>query len=226
MADLPNNYKKFQNSKIKAVMHKDLLSQNNWLEEVEQLFNSGIFLKKGNTAQVVKAQNNNHNILIKKYKYKNTLHSLRQAPRKKRAERCWSAGLKLQEIGICTPTPLGYISKYRYGLFAGAYLLTEFVENEYLHKYFENSTRTKEQLQQTAKLVTDIFTILEQNYIVHGDLKCSNILIHNHKPVIIDLDSIKLYNKLSYQRRKTKDRNRFHRELQKFPHLQIFFAVS
>lgn len=217
------SYEKRRTAHCEIVIQKDFFATDDWLGELRELFANGTVIKKGNTAKVVRVTHNNQQVLIKKYKVKNLWHSLRHSGRTNRAKKSWQSAFKLQKCGIPTPTPLGYVSEYKYGLFGGAYLITEYIENQYLHKYF-TTLQDKEQLQKTAKLTQNIFDVLQKNYIVHGDCKCMNILVHNHKPILIDLDSIKFYGYLGFQRRKNKDRKRFRHELHRFPHLQEFFG--
>lgn len=220
-----SNYKTIRTKSYKMVAQQNFFSQqSDWLYELKNLFKSGTFLKRGNTAEVVKAKHQDKEILIKKYKYKNLLHSIRQSPRIPRPQRCWLAGLRLQEYKIPTPKPLGYIAEYKNGLFGGGYLITEYFENEYLHEFFKQRKQSNEVLRQVAKETIEIFCLLEKAKIVHGDMKCTNILIVNNHPVVIDLDSIRFCNSISYLRRKNKDRKRFQREIHRFPYLQDFFG--
>ncbi|BBM81752.1 lipopolysaccharide kinase InaA family protein [Candidatus Uabimicrobium amorphum] len=219
--DLP--YEKRREKNVKIVIQKNFFSSDDWLGELKKIFADGVMIKKGNTTEVVRANHNHRQILIKKYKYKNFWHSLRHSGRQNRAIKCWHSALKFKEYGIPTPLPLGHISEYKHGLFYGAYLITEYVESQFLYQYFD-TPHEKERLIETAQHVKNIFALFDKHYIVHGDCKCTNILIHNHKPMLIDLDSTKFYGYIGFQRRKHKDRKRFRHEVSRFPSLQEFFS--
>ena len=61
--------------------------------------------------------------------------------------------------------------------------------------------------------------------ITHGDMKATNIILHNEQAVFVDLDSVRLHYKMSkFNQAKSKDIKRFMKNWQSMPRLKAIFA--
>jgi len=61
-------------------------------------------------------------------------------------------------------------------------------------------------------------------FITHGDLKTTNLIISNHLPTFIDLDSMQQHSKnVAFYKAKKKDINRFLKNWENDPVNSVFF---
>lgn len=152
-------------------------------------------LKNGNTCTVGKVRVQENEIVIKRYNIKNCWHALRRCLQPTRAAISWRNAHYLQMAGVQTPTPIALIEK-RFGFLRGrAYFIADYVNGPGLDDYINQK---KQHGQDWKTLAADVILLLADLYSLqlwHGDLKASNILVVNDKPILIDLDSMKQFNK-------------------------------
>lgn len=147
-------------------------------------------LKNGNTCTVWAATVGGLELVIKRYNIKNIWHGLKLRLLSGRGERSWLNGYRMIFYGVPTPNPVALL-KRRSGLFPTAYLLTERVQAVSAREWFQNQNISMEDKNGMADQIARILQILQQQRIVHGDLKASNILIADEKPMVIDLDAMR-----------------------------------
>ena len=152
---------------------------------------NAVFLKKGRTATLVRAEINNRPLVIKRYNIKNISHALRRCLRPSRALHCWQHARALETAGIATAKPLACIEKRFLGLTSTAWLLMEYIEGETLADFFAHYTRNDPVYICVAERVKTLLLNLSELGFSHGDLKATNIIIRNGEPVLIDLDGMK-----------------------------------
>jgi serine/threonine-protein kinase RIO1 len=121
---------------------------------------------------------------------KNFWHGLKLKLLSGRGERSWVNGHRLLFYGVPTPAPVALLER-RSGLFPTVYLLAERVQSVSAREWFHNRNISVEDKNNMADQIAGIFHIMQQQKIIHGDLKASNILIADGKPMIIDLDAMR-----------------------------------
>ena len=180
----------------RGVFARELFSEQNpkdFIATIDKQMETGQVLKNGNTSFVSRIQLNGHDVVVKRYNHKGLWHSLRHTLKSSRAKKCWLFGHRLNEFGITTAKPLAFLEQRQLGLMRQSYILNEFIDGQNIKDYFDCSntsdTVKKEVSQKIRKMLDDLVCFR----MTHGDLKPSNILIHQDNPVLIDLDSMKLH---------------------------------
>ncbi len=147
-------------------------------------------LKKGNSTTVAKIKLDDRWFVVKRYNMKNFRHWLRRCLRVTRAVKCWQRAHMLRVAGIATAKPVACIEKRFFGLRGRSYFVMEHVEGIDLEHYFDAYDSTEPRFARLAARVTTLLKNLSELRLSHGDLKASNFLIENEKPMLIDLDGM------------------------------------
>src|SRR6185312_3962136 len=112
--------------------------------------------------------------------------------RSSRAAISWRNAQRLSMIDIPTAKPVAMLEK-RFGpLRSTSYFINEYVAGKSLQDYFRETNSLEEQLY-VSKRITDLFNSLIGIQVSHGDLKATNILIASSKPILLDLDAMRLH---------------------------------
>lgn len=192
----------------------------------EKLFNkeSNVILKQGRSNTVIKTTIGNQDFVIKRYNLKNKWHFLRRAFRPTRAYSAWKIANKLALFGVPTAHPVAFLEKRCLNLRSVSYSVLEYVPGMHANEFF--STRATDD-ENTTTLVISMVALLKhlaQLKITHGDLKLTNFLIHNNKPVLIDLDgSIEHHANYAFNFIYRKEIKRFLKNFIDMPYLQDEF---
>jgi tRNA A-37 threonylcarbamoyl transferase component Bud32 len=156
------------------------------LLDPDQSMDGGIYLKRGNTATVARADINGQAKVIKRYNIKDWRHQLSRCWRPSRGWRSWHNAHYLLFNGLQTPQPLALIEE-RFGPLRGrAFFICDYVAGTALKTVLQ--TADPEQRQQ---LTADFAGILRRYYqagISHGDMKADNFIVTPSGITIIDLD--------------------------------------
>jgi tRNA A-37 threonylcarbamoyl transferase component Bud32 len=180
-----------------------------FIEQVDTLMDNGRVLKRGGTCYVSCVKWNGKKIVVKRYNHRGIIHSLRHTIRKSRARRGWLNGHRLIMLNIATPRPLAYIERRRSKLVWKSYLVTEYVDGQNLHNFLRDDTVTEQQRSKAIDQIGKVLTRLGEHKITHNDLKQSNILITKDRPVLTDLDAMRVHKcKWSYKIYHIKDATR------------------
>jgi tRNA A-37 threonylcarbamoyl transferase component Bud32 len=164
-----------------------------FLEQIDKLMEKGDWLKQGNTSGVSRLRQNGRDICIKRYNHKGLFHSLRHTIKGSRARKSWLYGHRLMMLGIATPKPLAYIERRKGPLVWKSYLVTEYVNGQNLHHFLRDKTVDKERCSMIVRQILEMLERMQENGIIHRDLKQTNILITANGPVLTDLDAIKTH---------------------------------
>ena len=140
-------------------------------------------MKDGDSTTVIKLNLDGRSYVIKRYNLKHSLHRIRRALRTTRAVKSWMMSNHLYLFGVLTPKPVAFIENNILGVRGRSYFIMEYVKGEDLLSYY-----SKEQSHTIAKKTVSLFQSLIDLKITHGDLKATNILIHNNNPYFIDFD--------------------------------------
>jgi tRNA A-37 threonylcarbamoyl transferase component Bud32 len=166
-------------------------------------------IKNGNTCTVWATKAGGLELVIKRYNIKDIWHGLKLRLLSGRGEHSWVNGHRLLFYGVATPNPVALL-KRRFGLFPATYLFTERVDAVSSKEWFSDRKISIDAKQGVANMVAGMFKTMRQQNISHGDLKASNILICDNKPVIIDLDAMRRHKSdSSFRKAWSKDMRRF-----------------
>jgi len=197
-----------------------------YLQQPEQFFNlPGVrLLKNGRSSTVISINVENHELIIKRYNMKNIFHWLRRCLRTSRAVKNWRFAHLLRLFGIATPKPLAYIEKRFFGLRSESYIIMEKVNGLHLGDYLMLVNNDEAAKAKIASRTKQMLASLSKLKITHGDLKMTNILVENNRPVLIDLDGMQEHkNKHSLIKKTIKERQRFLENWSFDPQLQQLF---
>jgi len=137
-------------------------------------------------------------VFVKEFRFKNTLHSLKPVFGQHRAQIAWQTSCHLLTRGVPVPAPEGFLTKKK-----GPFCLEGYFFSEVLLGCHSLGTLawTSEELSKRLDaeglieaLACEIAS-LHGSGVAHGDLKWSNILIHekNNELWFVDLDSARIY---------------------------------
>lgn len=180
-------------------------------------------LKAGNSATLGLVIVDGQRFVIKRYNIKDFWHGIKRAIQPSRAAISWRNAHLLELLNIATPKPIAMLEK-RWGfLRKEAYYISEYCEGIRLQDYFQ-SEHTAEENAVVAKQIKDLFADLDAVKISHGDLKATNIVLVAGKPMLLDLDAMRLHRwHCCWQRASERDQERFLQNWQMLPNIaQIF----
>lgn len=158
------------------------------LAEPDRAVKESVWLKDGDTSTVAQVEQLGRTLVIKRYNLKNWRHAFSRLWRPSRAWHSWKAGLCLQFIGLPTPAPLAMIEERIGPLRRRAWLITEFCHGKTLLDHLDAD---REPPPAEAAAITSFFNTLYRERISHGDFKATNLLWHEGRLVVIDLDAVR-----------------------------------
>lgn len=178
------------------------------LRQPDALFVGEPLLKDGGSATVTRWQADSRTWVIKRYNIKGVAHWLRRFWRPSRAWHSWLAAHRLQFFEIATPAPVA-VCESRFGpLRRRAWLFTEYCPGPDVLSIFDSSGAKLPPEDQRAALI-GVFRQLARHRISHGDCKATNLLWHDGKVWLIDLDAVQAHSsEASWRSAWQKDRAR------------------
>lgn len=194
-----------------------LANPNHWLEQ-------GRRLKSGRSATVAHVTAAGHECVIKRYNLKSPAHAARRALRPTRAWHAWREAHRLTFLGIPTPAALAVVENRLGPLRGQAWLVTAWCDGPSLRELFAGrEDQTPDATE--ARALIELFTALRRHRITHGDLKSSNLLWHDGRFHLIDLDAAAQHRSdAAFHKAWARDRSRL---LSNWPNqstLQLWFA--
>lgn len=215
-----HRYIKIQNSFSSKAVLQLIESPDSYLNNVDTPI-----IKSDATSTVGHVTVDGESLIVKRYNIKGPLHALKRAPRPSRAENNWRYSRLLTSLGVLTPKVVAII-EHRYGPFRGrAYLIQEKMPGELLLDLYQNSPPDPSSPSKLQFALVDLFKSLWINRISHGDMKATNILINNGKPILLDLDATRQHRNI--RRLKfyaEKDEQRFLKNWRGIPELHTWFG--
>lgn len=176
------------------------------LESPDQAVVDGTLLKDGRTCTVAQVELAGRTLVIKRYNLKNLLHLLERCWRPSRAWYSWREGHRLRFLGISTPAPLALFEERVGPLRRRAFLVNEYCPGRSL---LDLLSPDREPDDDVARAIVSLFSSLHALRISHGDLKATNLLFHDGKVVVIDLDAVQQHrSEKTYARAWRRDRER------------------
>ena len=150
-------------------------------------------LKTGNSSTVGLCTINGRKLVVKRYNIKSFWHGLSRFWRPSRAADSWANAYRLGMYAILTAVPVALLET-RFGPFRGrAFFVAAHVASPDLAHYLEDAAVSEAQKKQSVQELARLMYKMLLLQIAHGDLKASNILVEDGRPVLIDLDSLREY---------------------------------
>ncbi len=196
------------------------------LAEPEILMNdvNSKILKAGDTCTVVQVEIEGRLLVIKRYNLKNFGYAFLRAFRRTRASICWRSAMYLTfwQLGVVKPVAL---IEERFGPFRRkAYFVTEYEPGINLQEYFFERPYLKDQMEMIAQKIFQLLGTLSKVKISHGDLKATNILLVGDRPVLLDLDAMRVHRfTWKWKKAQQRDQKRFMKNWVGFPELEKLF---
>ncbi|RHW22977.1 lipopolysaccharide kinase InaA family protein [Pseudomonas jilinensis] len=170
------------------------------MNEPDSLFDSEPLLKDGGSSTVTRFTRGERTLVVKRYNIKSLGHWLRRFWRPSRAWHSWLAAHRLQFLDIATPAPLA-MCESRFGpLRRRAWLVTEFCPGQDLLSLFDPTGQELPAPEQCQALLK-VFSELARQRISHGDCKATNLLWHQGRVWLIDLDAMQAHSSEAAWRR-------------------------
>jgi len=157
------------------------------LESLDAAMLGGTLLKDGRTCTVAKVEFAGRTLVIKRYNLKGIGHLLQRFWRPTRAWHSWRAGHLLRFFGLATPAPLALIEERVGPLRRRGFLINEFCPGANLLQLLSPD---QEPDFEVGRALIVLFKTLHALRISHGDLKATNLLWHDGRVFVIDLDAL------------------------------------
>lgn len=154
--------------------------------------NASIRYKELGNATVVRRDWAVGPVVIKRYNLKNRWQQLKRAFSTSRADRSFRFAHALRMFEIDTPLPVLQLVRKHGPFNAEAFYVSAAVTAPSMRDYLAGDAPLTSEQQQVIERVLDLFAELNSLQLVHGDTKATNILIRDGRPVLLDLDAIKL----------------------------------
>lgn len=175
-------------------------------------------LKAGGSTTVAKFSLNNQQIVVKRYNIKSIFQFLRRSLLSTRAKKSWRFANYLRFFAIPTAQPIAFIENRVFGLSGRSYFFMEFQNGIDALTFFNTHEPNEDNFILVAKRLLILYEKLSSLFITHGDLKMTNMIIHELEPLLIDLDSMRQhYFNFDYLRSFTKDVRRLMKNLDDKP---------
>ena len=176
----------------------------------------GHIYKTGGAATVARIEQGQRSLVLKRYNIKNVAHWLKRFWRPSRAWHSWLAGHRLSVLGINTPQSLAVLENRWCGLRGSAWLISEYCGEQDIIDCFASYESDGLVPEAVVDALVALLNALIREKISHGDLKGHNILWHQERCYLIDLDAMQQHQSMrSFSRAYLKDRTRL---LRNWPH--------
>jgi tRNA A-37 threonylcarbamoyl transferase component Bud32 len=182
-------------------------------------------VKDGASSTIARGHVNGRDLIIKRYNMRSLWHYLSRALRRSRASISWENAHRLMFLGIPTARPIA-MREERFGLIRlRSYIIMEALDGPNIYKYLVPRPVSDSDQRHHAMKVACLFSKLQASRICHGDMKASNIVLHNGEYAFIDLDSMREYKSESgFARAFRKDIERFFQNWEKLPEIHRLFV--
>lgn len=208
----------------------DTEALRNLLKDPDSIINNASqcdILKAGSSSTVAKIMLAGRPFIIKRYNLKSIWHQIKRAIQPSRAAKSWRNAQYLQLSNIATAKPVAMLEK-RLGPFRReSYFISEYISANHMQSYIA-ANHSPEHLTLIAENVQKLFADLATLQISHGDMKATNILVVAFKPLLLDLDAMRLYRcrHLWEKFAAHRDQQRFMRNWENQPQLQKVFEIT
>jgi len=149
-------------------------------------------IKDGSSSTVAVVDVDNRRLVVKRYNIKGWHHALSRALRRTRADISWHNTHALLFEGLSTPRPVAFLER-RWGPLRGtSYLVLEYVAGPTCQEYFRYADVERAREQGVIERLVEMLANLAALGIRHGDMKATNIILSRGRPVLLDVDALRL----------------------------------
>ena len=206
-------------------------------QDPDRLVSQGVMLKDGDRCTVVRLDQGDRPLVLKRYNSKDSVHTAVHLMLRSRAQWGWINGRRLMATNVRTPEPLACLEERYCGVLRlRSYLLTEFVAGKTLREYVAADDPGHPgnpghagytDLPDLAIQFSSIWQTLGQLRVGHGDMKATNFIIDARRRLwLIDLDGMRVYRWSPLLRRERRnDLARFMRNWQEHLDVQAIFRA-
>lgn len=162
-----------------------------FIAEPDSFIDEQKLLKDGNSSTVAVIKIDGCNYVLKRYNIKGFWHGISRAFRPSRAHHSWRNALLLEMLGVATAHPFLYLEERVFWFFRKrAFFLCEQLEGQDLGTAWEKKELALNEKEIMA-LFKDLFKIMVDYCISHGDMKATNFLLKNKALHVLDLDAMR-----------------------------------
>lgn len=161
------------------------------IADPDAFIETGHIYKTGGAATVARVEHEGQRWIIKRYNIKNFTHWLKRCWRPSRAWHSWQAGFLLELAGIAVVQNIAVREKRWLGLRRQAWLISEYAGEQDLIARFAPHVSDGQISQADLQQLQELLRAMIRAKISHGDLKGHNILWHNDRCLLIDLDAVR-----------------------------------
>lgn len=210
---------------IQAVQRRYLPRLQALLDHPDAYIAQGHLYKTGGAATVARVEHDGQQWIIKRYNIKDFGHWLKRCWRPSRAWHSWQAAHRLSLLDIPVANTLAVKETRRFGLRSTAWLVSEYCGEEDLIARFAPYVETGQVPEADVLALQALLNGMIRERISHGDLKGHNILWHNDRCLLIDLDAVRQHRcSRSFARAFKRDRARLLRNWP--PHSPLYQRLN
>ncbi len=145
-------------------------------------------LKDNARSRVVRGWLDDRYVVVKQSHAKTPTKALKRSFLPSRAARGWYAAHTVETFGVPTAGAIAYVDA-RHGPFRGrSWLVSEWVPGQDARTCLASPAIAPDERRRLIRAIADIYVRLHRARITHGDNRPENFLIHDGRPVLIDLD--------------------------------------
>lgn len=145
-------------------------------------------LKDNPRSRVVRGWLGDRYVVVKQSHARTPGKAFKRAFLPTRAARGWYAAQTVQAFGVPTASAIAYVDA-RHGPFRGrSWLVSEWVPGQDARTCLTSPTIDTDERRRLIRAIADIYVRLHRARIIHGDNRPENFLIHDGRPLLIDLD--------------------------------------
>ncbi|NOZ10863.1 MAG: lipopolysaccharide core heptose(I) kinase RfaP [Gammaproteobacteria bacterium] len=151
----------------------------------------GKVLKMGPATTVVRVEINKQQWVIKRYTWCGGWSAFKAVFRNSRSQRAWCNAHRLLCSGVETPRPIAAMDKKISWCRGVSYFISEYVDGERCREYFEQPIHRMASRAVVVENLIGLFRRLCVARLSHGDMKDTNIILRNNRPVLLDLEAVR-----------------------------------
>lgn len=183
------------------------------IADPDQALAGGTMLKDGGASTVALIDHEGRQYVLKRYNIKGFLHGLKRLFQPSRAHKSWRSAATLLALGVATPQPCLFVEERLCWLLRRrAWFLCEYVPAPSVLQLLEEGRLDGDLQCKILAQFNQLFQVMREYNISHGDMKASNFIYHDERLYVIDLDATKRHRSAAAARSSLqKDIERFRR---------------
>lgn len=169
----------------------DSVQMQSFIDNPDDFIKRGRYLKQGNSSTVSVVEIDGIEYVAKRYNIKSVWHAMRRMFRLSRAWVSWRNAHMLEMLGIATPKPMLMLERHFGSLRSTAYFLCEYVDGVDALQSLNTLDIESEAATRILARFRNLFQVMLDYRIIHGDMKATNFLITDEQLMVLDLDAMR-----------------------------------